>query len=752
MLAFALALPVAARAEVITVNSTADEVVLHPGTGSCLTAAGKCTLRAAIEESNLAGTSTNEINFDGSVFSGQASGTIALGGGLPPITEPVRINGGRCQAESGVPGPCVAINGTNSSAALSIESDETTVENLQILNAAVGVEVAAAKEFELLGNWFGGGAHSGPLGGGDGTGVLVGPGSGGGVVGGKESGEGNLFLSGGTGLYIHGASHVKVLGNQFGFAPDGTFLEREFLVDIQVTSAPNAGYEAVGNEIGTTLSKAAFATPACDGGCNLLSGAEYTLDLFSLGSAYGEDGPPVETTIAGNDVGLNPAGTETVSPTGGIGRDGPKTVIGGPDARDGNRIDGVWDAISGSGPELTVANNLIGVDYSGSEILGPAHEGIAVYSGSENPALEAVVVENEVVVEGGRGISNSGMGATIAGNEVVGAQIGIYTQDDQGLQGNLIEANSVEDSSEEGIYVEDSDNEVLGNKVIGSRYDDITVAGQQPAGATGNVVGGETEASENELSLSGGPAVGISAREGTENEVARNHGFENEGRFISIRGVEEYEPVGPNGGIEPPEFSAATEISASGSGAEPGALVRVFRKGSAEEGELESFLGQATVTANGSWTVTYPAIPPGTNVAATQTKAGGTSELAMAATPGPAKGGTEVGGGGAGGGGGGVTIHPIERLETNLPQAKIVKAPRRKTRSRNVRFWFRSDETGSSFQCKLDRQPFRSCKSPIDYRGLKPGKYVFEVRAIDPAGHVDPNPAQRRFTVLPLRR
>jgi CSLREA domain-containing protein len=746
LLVMALAVPSVAHASTFTVDSTADEADLMPGMAGCSTATGKCTLRAAIEESNLAGTSANEIKFDGSVFSGQAAGTIALGGGLPPVTEPVRIDGGRCQTEAGVLGPCVAINGTNSSAALTIESDETTVDDLHVLNASVGIEVAAGEDFKILGNWFGGGAHSGPLLGGDSTGVLVGPGSGGGIIGGKQSGEGNLFLSGGTGLYIHGASHVKVLGNQFGFAPDGTFLEREFLVDIEVTSAPNAGYEAVGNEIGTTLSEAAFATPACDGGCNLLSGAEYTLGLSSLSSAYGEDGPPVETTIAGNDVGLNPAGTNTVSSTGGIGGDGPKTVIGGPDARDGNRIDGVWGAIGGSGPELTVANNLIGVDYSGSEILGPAHEGIRVTSDFEDPSLEAVVVENEVVVEGGLGIANDGMGATIAGNEVVGADLGIYTGNDQGLQGNLIVGNSVEDSTEEGIYLEDSGNEVLGNEVVESVNADVHIGGQQPAGATGNRIGGDTEASENELSLGGGPAVSIYAREGTENEVARNFGFENEGPFIRLSRIDFSEPDGPNDGIEPPEFSSATAAEAGGE-AEPGALVRVFRNEFEDEGELESFLGETHVNSQGEWNLKFAAVPAGTVLAASQTRNGGTSELALAPTPGPPPDAPTTGpppeehraeGGGM--------VPSAQPPPLRLPEldTKLVGSPRRL--GRGVRVRFRSNRPNATFECRLDRKRFRPCDSPATYQGLV-GRHTFEVRAVGGNGEQDSSPARRTFFI-----
>lgn len=49
--------PIAARAEAIgqlfTVNSTSDTVDAEPGDGNCMDAAGKCTLRAAVQEANF---------------------------------------------------------------------------------------------------------------------------------------------------------------------------------------------------------------------------------------------------------------------------------------------------------------------------------------------------------------------------------------------------------------------------------------------------------------------------------------------------------------------------------------------------------------------------------------------------------------------------------------------------------------------------------------------------------------------------
>jgi uncharacterized delta-60 repeat protein len=59
-----------------------------------------------------------------------------------------------------------------------------------------------------------------------------------------------------------------------------------------------------------------------------------------------------------------------------------------------------------------------------------------------------------------------------------------------------------------------------------------------------------------------------------------------------------------------------------------------------------------------------------------------------------------------------------------------------------------SAQGATSFQCKLDRGPFRRCRSPKTYRGLKPGAHVFRTRAVDAFGQTDSTPAVKRFRIL----
>jgi hypothetical protein len=81
------------------------------------------------------------------------------------------------------------------------------------------------------------------------------------------------------------------------------------------------------------------------------------------------------------------------------------------------------------------------------------------------------------------------------------------------------------------------------------------------------------------------------------------------------------------------------------------------------------------------------------------------------------------------------------------PQTTIKKHPRSKTALRTARFTFSSDQGDSSFQCKLDKTPFKPCASPFK-RKVRRGRHVFQVRAQSPADVLDPTPARFRWRVL----
>jgi hypothetical protein len=81
------------------------------------------------------------------------------------------------------------------------------------------------------------------------------------------------------------------------------------------------------------------------------------------------------------------------------------------------------------------------------------------------------------------------------------------------------------------------------------------------------------------------------------------------------------------------------------------------------------------------------------------------------------------------------------------PNTLIKKKPRKKTARRKAKFKFVSDQPGSTFQCKLDKKPFKPCRSPLKVKRVKPGRHTFRVRAVNPQGVLDPTPAVFKWKV-----
>ena len=82
------------------------------------------------------------------------------------------------------------------------------------------------------------------------------------------------------------------------------------------------------------------------------------------------------------------------------------------------------------------------------------------------------------------------------------------------------------------------------------------------------------------------------------------------------------------------------------------------------------------------------------------------------------------------------------------PQTRITASPQHRTRSHLASFRFHSDDSRSTFKCKLDRRRFKPCDSPRTYRHLADGRHTFKVRATDSAHNTDPTAAKRRWVVL----
>jgi Ca2+-binding RTX toxin-like protein len=89
------------------------------------------------------------------------------------------------------------------------------------------------------------------------------------------------------------------------------------------------------------------------------------------------------------------------------------------------------------------------------------------------------------------------------------------------------------------------------------------------------------------------------------------------------------------------------------------------------------------------------------------------------------------------------------------PQTKVTRHPAKvlftMKRHRRVVFRFTASEQGSSFRCKLDRKPLRTCTSPRAYN-LALGRYTVRIEAVDAAGNVDRTPYLFNFRIRQLHR
>lgn len=753
----------AASAAEYTVNSTGDQVDEAPGSNGCKTTVSTCTLRAAIEESNVSTGVEDTIKFS-ALFDGQIDDTIELTTSLPTIVDRVRIRGFpsplQCETDYfGLEGPCVGVNGPPGGTAFRIAAERVVLIGFAISGTQTAIEAVGAPVLETWNDWFGIklDGSAGPLE----TGISLDQGSNGADIGGASSVARNIFAhNAAAAVDIDGADAVTVRGNGFGVLPDGNSLAANG-TNIEITDATTGDDRvAQANWIGGTLNDDWLASATCDGPCNLISGAiESGIDL--VGDDPDEEPSSGSTRIFGNYIGLNAFGTTGIpNALHGVHVGSAANVtIGGPRPGDRNLINGGANGVL-VGPNagnLTVEDNWIGLDPTGTSTLAPpTTAGIAVEDG-----YQIEIAANRISMPGGTAIRQGGQEAVIRSNaigkgvnggDLSGGTIGIHLLGSCSIC-NLVFDNSISNAEDYGVLIENSRNDVYGNRIEASGAAGIRIKNPVPFGIVRNLIGGDSVSEENTISGNGGAAIEIVRSTpfstNARNEVAQNHGKLNGGPFIDL-------VDGGNGGILPPAFTSSTQSGASGSEAEPGATIRVFRKASSSPGELESFLAETPADSAGNWNVIYPSlIPSGTIVAATQThlvdgtaepkQADGTSELVFSTTTKSEEPEIEESAGSGGGPGAVIPLPPVGDITP--PRTVILAGPRRSSAARTARFKFTSYEPGAGFECKLDRRPREPCRSPKTYTRLRPGRHLFKVWAIDVSGNKDTSPASWVFRV-----
>lgn len=84
------------------------------------------------------------------------------------------------------------------------------------------------------------------------------------------------------------------------------------------------------------------------------------------------------------------------------------------------------------------------------------------------------------------------------------------------------------------------------------------------------------------------------------------------------------------------------------------------------------------------------------------------------------------------------------------PNTLITFAPAGLTLQRRpvLRFTDATGQEGTRFLCKVDRHRWRGCRSPLRLKRLRPGRHLFQVKAVNGGGESDASPARRSFKVV----
>ena len=215
-----------------TVNSTGDLPDAAPGDSVCLTGAGFCTLRAALQEASLDGGPTN-VEFN---IAGLQDHTIVLSSELPPLWD---AYGGTSIDGYSQPGssPNTLTLGGDAEVRIGISSVSMSQRGLEILGPGNSVRGLAIENLStygirihgkpatdniIQGNWFGlsAGAAQRPI---AGPALSIIDGGSRTLVGGPTPADRNVLVRSERGIDIRGSRsrETTIENNYFGISPDG---------------------------------------------------------------------------------------------------------------------------------------------------------------------------------------------------------------------------------------------------------------------------------------------------------------------------------------------------------------------------------------------------------------------------------------------------------------------------------------------------------------------------------------------------
>jgi CSLREA domain-containing protein len=339
-----------------TVDSTADDADAKVGTGGCATAAGACTLRAAIQEANKhSGPDTIAFNIPG-----EGVQTIQLIRGLPKLTDtsgPTTIDGYSQPGSSANTDPLasnaaikVEIKGTGTVlpadggiTALDIASSGNTVRGLAFydLYRSIRLQGSDSHDNHITGSFIGTNAaatRKAPTKVQFANGIHITGGAASNVIGGTSAAERNVISGNGghgVGMYVTGTDANKVVGNLIGLHPSGTkgWSNKAHGVDINTGASNNiVGGDSPGernvisdNQEGVEVSHGGdtIGFPTNNQVIGNFVGTDVTGELVSADLANNSNGVHLQDSIKDSVVRNNVIGNSVKS---GVGVGGPRTT------------------------------------------------------------------------------------------------------------------------------------------------------------------------------------------------------------------------------------------------------------------------------------------------------------------------------------------------------------------------------------------------------------------------------------------
>jgi CSLREA domain-containing protein len=394
-----------------SVTSAGDEADASPGDGVCASAAGTCTLRAAIQEANLS-SGANRVEFS---IPGPGPHTILLAQPLPSLSDesgPTTIDG------YSQPGAAPNSDSRISNAALRVQLSTVaavqpaTIEALHITAPGNTVRGLALFKFRralfvfgnnadsntIVGNFIGtdaGGSYFAPAIADSGNGVELSQGASRNRIGGTSPADRNVIsgnAKNGVASFNGGSDKNLIIGNLIGLAPAGDRKLPNFShgIDVNANSANNQIGGSSPGERNVIAGNGGEGVEVSHGqrtqGNSVIGnyiGADATGALTGF-SPNGFHGVHVEDGPTGTQVGLNlivgnvsggllidglasgfsPAATQVFSNQIGLALDGSAAPNANYGIRVADRSAGSW-----IGPGNIIAHSLVGVQLEGPETL-----------------------------------------------------------------------------------------------------------------------------------------------------------------------------------------------------------------------------------------------------------------------------------------------------------------------------------------------------------------------------------------------